>query len=107
MYHSIETMDTERIVVSYRRIIARDQNPEIYRAVHAFTGYVMDTYGERRNNFVIEIIQRDYGISIESVDRKKRSCQWRYRVTWPSRKNFVWFMLEWQRAHNDHGIEIY
>lgn len=93
--------------MSYRRIIARDYNPEIYRAVHAFTEYVMNTYGERRHNFVVEILQRDYNISIESVDRKKRSCHWRYRVTWPSRKDFVWFMLEWQRAHDDHGIEIY
>ena len=93
--------------MSYRRIIARDHNPEIYRAVHAFTEHVTDTYGERRQNFLIEIIQRDYGISIESVDRKKRSTHWRYRVTWPSRKDFVWFMLEWQRTHDDHGIEIY
>lgn len=93
--------------MSYRRVIARDYNPEIYRAVHAFTEHVMHTYGERRKNFVIEIIQRDYNISIETVDRKKRSCHWRYRVTWSSRKDFVWFMLEWQRAHNDHDIEIY
>ena len=93
--------------MSYRRIIARDYNLEIYRAAHAFTEHVSNIYGERRNNVLIEIIQRDYGISIETVDRTKRSCQWRYRVTWPSRKDFVWFMLKWQRAHDDHGIEIY